>query len=95
MPTFQIRGEEHPTAHEALVERNFTGDRVISLGGQVFTVNESEFRRLQNQGLHPTTLHYQNRQAASSAYPASTEETRQAPGVAGQGEAGPGMAGRG
>ena len=58
MRTIEIRGTEHETVHDALVELNFSRDRAISISGRVFTVNESEFRRLEDLGLQPTTWHH-------------------------------------
>jgi hypothetical protein len=58
MRTIEIRGEEHATVHDALVELNFFGDHVISLAGRYFTVDEAEYRRLQEQGIQPTTWHH-------------------------------------
>lgn len=55
MRTIEIRGREHASAHGAVTELNFTGDRAISLGGRFFTVDEAEFRRLENEGIQPTT----------------------------------------
>ncbi len=58
MRTIQIRGQEHATAHDALVELNFSGDHAISIGGRFFTVDEAEYRRLQDAGIQPTTWHH-------------------------------------
>lgn len=58
MRTIQIRGQEHATAHDALVELNFTGDHAISIAGRYFTVDEAEYRRLQDEGIQPTTWHH-------------------------------------
>lgn len=58
MRTIKIRGQEHATAHDALVELNFTGDQAISVDGRFFTVDETEFRRLENEGIQPTTWHH-------------------------------------
>ena len=59
MRTIQFRGQEHPSAHDALVELNFSGDVAISIAGRYFTVDDAEYRRLQEQeGLQPTTLHH-------------------------------------
>jgi hypothetical protein len=58
MRTIQIRGQEHDSVHDALVELNFSGDHVISLAGRYFTVDETEYRRLQNEGIQPATWHY-------------------------------------
>ena len=57
MRTIEIRGQEHPTAQDALVELNFTGDRAISIAGRFFTVDEDEYRRLEDEGIQPTTWH--------------------------------------
>jgi len=58
MRTIQIRGQEHPTVHDALMELNFTGDHAISIGNRFFTVDDDEFRRLQEEeGITPTTHH--------------------------------------
>jgi hypothetical protein len=58
MRTIEIRGQEHPTAHDALVELNFTGDHAISIAGRYFTVDEAEYRRLLDEGIQPTTWHH-------------------------------------
>lgn len=58
MRTIEIHGQEHASAHDALVELNFHGDRAISIAGRYFTVNEAEFRRLENAGIQPTTWHH-------------------------------------
>lgn len=58
MRTIEIYGQEHPSAHDALVELNFSGDHAISIGGRYFTVDEAEYRRLQDIGIQPTTWHH-------------------------------------
>ena len=58
MRTIKIRGQEHSTAHDALVELNFTGDRAISIAGRHFTVDDAEFHRLEGEGIQPTTWHH-------------------------------------
>jgi hypothetical protein len=58
MRTIQIRGQEHATAHDALVELNFSGDHAISVAGRIFTVDDAEFRRLEGDGIQPTTWHH-------------------------------------
>jgi hypothetical protein len=58
MKTIELRGQEHASAHDAVAELNFTGDRAISLGGRFFTVDEAEFRRLESEGIQPTTWHH-------------------------------------
>jgi hypothetical protein len=58
MRTIEVHGLEHESAHDALVELNFSGDRAISLAGRFFTVDEQEFRRLENEGLDLTTWHH-------------------------------------
>jgi hypothetical protein len=58
MKTIQFRGREHATAHDALVELNFSGDRAISIAGRFFTVDEAEFCRLEREGIQPTTWHH-------------------------------------
>jgi len=56
--TIQIRGQEHPMVHEALMELNFTGDQAISIANRFFTVDHDEFVRLQEEeGIVPTTHH--------------------------------------
>jgi len=55
MRTIHIQGEEHETAHDAVVELNFSGDHAISVAGRFFRVDEGEYRRLQDQGIQPTT----------------------------------------
>lgn len=57
MRAIQIQGQEHKSAQDALVELNFTGDRAISVGGRFFTVDQAEFRRIEDQGIQPTTWH--------------------------------------
>jgi hypothetical protein len=58
MRTITIRGKEHATPHDALVELNFSGDRAISVGARYFTVDDAEFRRLEFEGIQPTTWHH-------------------------------------
>ena len=58
MRTIQMRGMEHDSAHDALEELIFSGDVAISLGGRFFTVDEGEYRKLQNEGIQPTTWHH-------------------------------------
>lgn len=58
MRTITIRGQEHATPHDALVELNFSGDRAIGVAGRYFTVDEREFRRLEAEGIQPTTWHH-------------------------------------
>ena len=58
MRTIEIQGQEHATAHDALVELNFSGDYAISIGGRFFTVDEAEYRRLQVEGIQPTTWYH-------------------------------------
>lgn len=58
MRTVTFQGLEHASAHDAVVELNFTGDRAISLGGRFFTVDEAEFRRLEDHGIQPATWHH-------------------------------------
>lgn len=58
MRTITIRGQQHATAHAALVELNFSGDRAISIAGRFFTVDEAEYARLENEGIQPTTWHH-------------------------------------
>ncbi len=58
MRTIEVHGKEHATAHDALVELNFSGDLAISIAGRYFTVEESEYRRLQREGIQPTTWHH-------------------------------------
>jgi hypothetical protein len=45
--TIQVRGQAHPTAHDA-----------ISLGGRYLTVTGAEMGRLQAAGVQPTTWHH-------------------------------------
>jgi hypothetical protein len=56
--TLTVRGKVHATAHDALVELNFSGDHAISLGGRLLTITEAELRRLQAAGVQPTTWHH-------------------------------------
>jgi hypothetical protein len=56
--TLTIHGQEHATAHDALVELNFSGDYAISLGGRYFTITRAEWERLQLLGIQPTTFHH-------------------------------------
>jgi hypothetical protein len=53
-----IRGTEHATANEALVQLNFSDDYAIYLAGRYFTISKDEMSRLQAMGLQPTTLHH-------------------------------------
>lgn len=54
MQTIRIRGLEHASPQEALVELNFSGDRAISLAGRYFTVDQSELDRIEAAGFQPT-----------------------------------------
>jgi hypothetical protein len=56
--TILVRGREHGSAHDALVELNFSGDHAVSLGGRFLTVTEAEMQRLQAAGVQPTTWHH-------------------------------------
>jgi hypothetical protein len=56
--TIAIHGHEHSSAHDALVELNFSGDRAISIASRYFTVSEAEFDRLEAAGIQPTTWHH-------------------------------------
>jgi hypothetical protein len=59
MRTINIRGQEHDSAHDAIVELNFSGDHAISVAGRYFTVDDAEHLRLQvEEGLQPTTWHH-------------------------------------
>ena len=58
MKTIRFRGQEHVSAHDALVELNFSGDRAISISGRYFTVDEAEYNRLHDAGIQPTTWHH-------------------------------------
>lgn len=58
MKTIHFRGHEHASAHDALVELNFSGDRAISIAGRFFTVVEVEYNRLQDAGIQPTTWYH-------------------------------------
>lgn len=53
--TIRIHGTEHPTIHDALVELNFSGDHVITIGGKILLVDDAELCRLQNMGIQATT----------------------------------------
>lgn len=61
MRTIEFRGQEHQTAHDALVELNFSGDYAITMGNRYFTITDDEMRRLQHAGIQPTTLHHNER----------------------------------
>jgi hypothetical protein len=56
--TLRIQGLEHPNAHEALVELNFSGDHAISIGGRYFTVSHAELDRIERAGVQPTMWHH-------------------------------------
>ncbi len=56
--TIRIRGTEHPTIHDALLELNFSGDHVITIGGRILSVDDAESRRLQAMEIRPTTWHH-------------------------------------
>lgn len=56
--TITVHGQEHATAHDALVELNFSGDHAVALGGRYFTISRAEMERLQAMGLQPTTFHH-------------------------------------
>lgn len=58
MKMIRSRGQEHASAHDALVELNFSGDRAISIADRYFTVSEAEYTRLQEAGIQPTTWHH-------------------------------------
>ena len=58
MKTIHFYGQEHASAHDALVELNFSGDRAISIASRYFTVSEAEYTRLQDAGIQPTTWHH-------------------------------------
>jgi hypothetical protein len=58
MRTITFQATEHDSAHDALVELNFSGDRAISIGGRYFTVTEAEYERIQEMGIQPTTWHH-------------------------------------
>ncbi len=58
MRTIEFHGQEHKTAHDALVELNFSGDHAITMGNRYFTITDDEMHRLQNAGIQPTTLHH-------------------------------------
>jgi hypothetical protein len=53
-----IRGYEATSAHDAIVELNFSGDLAISICGRFFTVTDAEYRRIQDLGIQPTTWHH-------------------------------------
>ncbi|HSG71771.1 MAG TPA: hypothetical protein VLA12_15220 [Planctomycetaceae bacterium] len=56
--TIEIHGHVHASAHDALVELNFSGDRAISVASRFFTVSNAEFDRLEAAGIQPTTWHH-------------------------------------
>ena len=58
MRTIHIRGQEHESAHDALVELNFSGDHAISIAGRYFTLDDAEYQRLQEMGIQPATWHH-------------------------------------
>jgi hypothetical protein len=68
----EIRGLEHATAHDALVELNFSGDHAISIGGRFFTIDEAEYRRLQEMGIQPTTRHHHEETMLIMSVPGNT-----------------------
>ena len=45
MRTITVRGHEHDSATDAIVELNFSGDHAISIGGKYLTVDDAEYRR--------------------------------------------------
>lgn len=58
MKFVEIRGKEHATVHDALVELNFSGDRAISIGDRFFTVSEAEYEGIQDLGIQPTNWYH-------------------------------------
>ena len=61
MQTITFQGKEHPSANDAVVELNFSGDHAISVGGRFFTLTDAEYQRLQGLGIQPTTWHHHER----------------------------------
>jgi hypothetical protein len=61
MQTITVQGQEHPSANDAVVELNFSGDHAISVGGRYFTIDQTTYRELQEQGFQPTTWHHHER----------------------------------
>lgn len=59
--TLKVVGKVHKSAHEALVELNFSGDHAISMGGKFLTITDAEYRRIQGLGVQPTTWHHHER----------------------------------
>ena len=58
MKTISFQAKEHSTAQEAVFELNYSGDRAISIGGRFFTLNEAEYRWIEEMGIQPTTWHH-------------------------------------
>ena len=58
MTTINLIGQEHASAHDALVELNFSGDHAVLIGNRYFTITDGELRRLQDAGVQPPTLHH-------------------------------------
>lgn len=56
--TITIHGQEHATAHDALVELNFSGDHAIALAGRYFTITHAEMEWLLALGIQPTSFHH-------------------------------------
>lgn len=50
-----ILARPHASAHDAIVELNFSGDHAISLGGRFYTTTDGEMAKLNAKGLQPTT----------------------------------------
>ena len=44
--------------HDALVELNFSGDYVITIGDRILAIDDAEPRRLQKMGIQPITWHH-------------------------------------
>ena len=58
MRTIQIKGIEHPSAHNALVELNFYGRPRYQHRGAVLHRGRGRIRRLEIEGVQPTTWHH-------------------------------------
>jgi hypothetical protein len=61
MQTITFQGKEHLSAHDAVVELNFSGDHAISIGGRFFTITDAEYQRLIEAGTKLTTWHHHER----------------------------------
>jgi hypothetical protein len=53
-----VKGSEHKSAHDAIVETNFTADVAICIGGKYLAVTKAEYDRIQRLGVQPTVFRH-------------------------------------